>query len=62
MVDREYLNAKKKSLKTTQLIGPTYFAQILKTTIEVMKKEVKSSMNEYYVFLILTDGKIDDME
>ena len=50
-----------ESLKLVDLVGPTYFQQIIKNTMETIKKEIKENTSVYHVFLILTDGKIDDM-
>ena len=53
------------SLKQVQLVGPTYFTPILKTVVESIKKEMKGLKPKdpliYHVCLLLTDGKIDDM-
>ena len=61
-VIRSYLN----SLRTVEFVGPTYFQPVLKTIVETIKKEMKGLKAQdnaltYHVCLMLTDGKIEDM-
>ena len=61
----EVINTYLTSLKQVELVGPTYFHEVLKTIVENIKKEMKNltkkEMLTYHVCLILTDGKIEDM-
>jgi len=61
----EVIKCYEECLKVVTLVGPTYFQQILKASIESIKKEKAASKKvedfAYHIFLILTDGKIDDM-
>jgi len=52
------------SLKGVQLVGPTYFQYILKSVIDIAKnvKKKKDEPLTYHIFMILTDGKIDDFD
>jgi len=43
-----------------QLFGPTYFAPIIRAVINIIKNEFNNL--KYHILLILTDGKIDDMD
>jgi len=44
------------------MVGPTYFQFIIKNIVDSIKKEMKDKSSRiYHVFLILTDGKIEDM-
>jgi hypothetical protein len=54
------INTYKESLKVVELVGPTYFQHIVKNIVEITKKSNKSEFS-YQVFLILTDGKVEDM-
>ena len=49
------------SLQKVAFSGPTYFAPILQNWNEIAKFSSKNS-NKYFVYLILTDGVIHDME
>jgi len=61
----EVINSYLNSLKTVQLVGPTYFQHVLKTVTDTIKKEMKAQKKgdplTYHVCLMLTDGKIEDM-
>ncbi len=53
-------------IKTIQFVGPTYFHPVLKAVLDSIKKEIKKGNKNhnpltYHVCLILTDGKVDDM-
>lgn len=50
----------KKALPTIKLYGPTYFAEIMKQQIKMMKAN-EAQTKTYSVLLILTDGEIHDM-
>ena len=51
-----------ESLKLVDMVGPTYFQFIIKNIVDSIKKEMKDKSSRiYHVFLILTDGKIEDM-
>ncbi len=53
----------KDNLKTIELVGPTYLHMIIKNIIEVINKaKVKEKEPIYHVFLILTDGALEDMD
>ncbi len=56
----QVINAYKESINTVEFVGPTYFHLIIKNLIEVVKKTTKKDF-VYHVFLILTDGKVEDM-
>ena len=43
-----------------QLYGPTYFGPIIKKVINIIKDEYDNL--KYHILLILTDGKIDDID
>jgi len=59
----EVIEVYKTSLKEVEFVGPSYFQFILKNMIEsVEKKMKKSTVLTYYVLLILTDGRVDDMD
>lgn len=47
----------RECLKKIKLYGPTCFAPVIRTTLELRK----SDDNVYYVLIILTDGQINDM-
>ena len=51
------------SLKGVQLVGPTFFQDIIKTVINMVKNpKKKEGTATYHIFMILTDGKIDDFD
>jgi len=59
----EVIETYKASLKDIKLLGPTCFCPVIKTMTETVGKKLKkSNILSYHIFLILTDGKIDDME
>ncbi len=49
-----------KALQKVELWGPTFFKPILRKMIQIIKKE--NNIFKYHVLMILTDGKIDDMD
>ena len=61
----EVINTYLSSLNTVEFVGPTYFQEVIKTETENIKKELKVQKKDdplnYHVCLILTDGKIEDM-
>ncbi len=57
----EVLKCYQECINTTQFVGPTYFSHILRTVAELIKKMQQSVYLSYHIFLILTDGKIEDM-
>eukprot|EP00826_Nyctotherus_ovalis_P038260 TRINITY_DN3576_c0_g1_i15.p1 TRINITY_DN3576_c0_g1~~TRINITY_DN3576_c0_g1_i15.p1 ORF type:complete len:243 (+),score=61.27 TRINITY_DN3576_c0_g1_i15:954-1682(+) len=53
----------KNALKLVKLHGPTYFSRFLSYMIDMVEYEtITCKMNKYYIFLVLTDGLINDME
>ena len=48
-------------LSTVKFVGPTYFKFILKSMLDSVKRKLSSESFNYHVFLILTDGRVDDM-
>jgi len=50
-----------ESLNHIILVGPTIFKPILRNTIDIVEKQTKEDPLNYYIFIILTDGKIEDM-
>ena len=48
------------SFNYVQLFGPTYFGPIIKEVINIIKNEYNNL--KYQILLILTDGKIDDID
>jgi len=58
----EVINTYKEKVKPIVFAGPTYLHLIIKNVVENVKKEMKKEKTvSYKVFLILTDGKLDDM-
>ena len=58
----EVINTYKEKVKSIVFAGPTYLHLIIKNVVENVKKEMKKEKTvSYKVFLILTDGKLDDM-
>ena len=58
------LNAYRDSLYKVQLAGNTKFSFILKKVIENVNNDLKyhKKENHYYILLILTDGKVNDLK
>ncbi len=56
------LEVYKKSLNKVKLYGPTYFSPIIKKAIEISIKTVEQKDYIYSIMIILTDGKINDMQ
>lgn len=48
------------AINYVQLFGPTYFGPIIKAVINIIKNEYNNL--KYHILLILTDGKIDDID
>ena len=48
------------AINYVQLFGPTYFGPIIKAVINIIKNECNNL--KYQILLILTDGKIDDID
>ena len=48
------------AINYVQLFGPTYFGPIIKAVIDIIKNEYNNL--KYHILLILTDGKIDDID
>jgi hypothetical protein len=56
------LEVYKKSLTMVKLYGPTYFSPIIKKAIEIAIDIVEQKEYIYSILIILTDGKINDMQ
>jgi hypothetical protein len=55
------IDSYKFSLNNVKLDGPTYFSPVFKSMINSVKSAMTEKINSYYVFMILTDGEIFDM-
>jgi hypothetical protein len=55
------IDSYKFSLNNVKLDGPTYFSPVFKSMINSVKRAMNEKVNSYYVFMILTDGEIIDM-
>lgn len=53
-----YANA----INQVELSGPTYFAPLLTTFMQIAQQNMKEGSQLYQVLLILTDGEIHDMD
>ncbi len=53
------LLAYRSCVQKIRMFGPTYFAPIIKQTINISKMHNK---NNYYILMILTDGQINDIQ
>ena len=49
------------SFNYVQLYGPTFFGPIIKAAIDIIKNEYNKKL-KYHILLILTDGKVDDID
>ena len=49
-----------EAINYVQLFGPTFFGPIIKAVIDIIKNEYNNL--KYHILLILTDGKIDDID
>lgn len=56
------LAAYRYAVHNTDFRGPTYFADTLKRLIAIVEAEQKLHDKLYFVFVILTDGCIHDMQ
>jgi len=56
----EVIRTYNNCLNSVKLVGPTYFKFILKSIQDLVKKTISEEFFSYHVFLILTDGRIDD--
>lgn len=57
------LDAYKNSLRNVDLYGPTYFNKVIKTVNNMAEGlEVSQNNQKYLILLIITDGKINDMD
>lgn len=56
------INAYKNSLFLVRLDGPTFFAPLITTVLNEIKREMQNGEQIYYVLMILTDGMINDMD
>ena len=54
------IEAYHNAIKVVTLWGPTFFAPIIRTIKDLIKKEKKNI--KYHILMILTDGMIDDMD
>ena len=55
---RTYHNA----VMYTKLAGPTYFENLLRRFLEIVQEEIKIYSSLYFIFVIVTDGCLHDME
>jgi hypothetical protein len=51
----------KHSISHVRLDGPTYFSPVIKAMTNSVKESLQQKINSYYIFMILTDGDIHDM-
>ncbi len=56
------LDVYKESLNKVKLYGPTYFSPIIKKAVEISINTVEQKDYIYSILIILTDGKINDMQ
>lgn len=56
------ISAYRDSLSKVIQDGPTYFSDLLKTVVNIIKEEINLGTIKYYILMILTDGLINDME
>lgn len=54
------LDIYRKNLSGIQLSGPTYFSEVLKEMLSIVRGQLSSQI--YHILLILTDGEIHDMK
>ena len=52
----------KNTLEKIKFSGPTYFSPLLKRWNEMVMLESTNFLSKYYVYLILTDGSIHDVD
>ena len=52
----------KTALKNLKFSGPTYFAPLISFWNEMVRAELEKNKKKYYIFLILTDGAIHDID
>jgi hypothetical protein len=55
------IDAYKHSLANIRLDGPTYFSPCIKSMINSVQQALSQNVNSYFIFIILTDGDIHDM-
>jgi hypothetical protein len=55
---RTYHNA----VMYTKLAGPTYFESLLRWFLEIVQEEIKIYSSLYFIFVIITDGNLHDMD
>lgn len=46
----------------TKMTGPTYFAPLIERFMQICREEIKVYPQLYFIFVILTDGCLHDME
>ena len=49
-------------LSKIKFSGPTYFSKLLKYWVNMVKFEYEANKQKYYIFMILTDGVIHDID
>ncbi len=59
---KELFEVYRNTLQQITFSGPTYFAQILKQVIDVTSRRYQQDQNNYSVFLLLTDGVVNDLQ
>ena len=56
------MNAYRYALSVVELSGPTLFAQVISTAVQMaVQAQVNQLNQQYFILLILTDGEIHDM-
>jgi hypothetical protein len=56
------IHAYKEILTKISFSGPTYFAPLIKTILKNISDNFNTNKNSYCILMILTDGRIDDLE
>jgi len=57
----EVINTYKEMVKSISFVGPSWLHFVIKNVVESVKKDIKKDPKCYKVFLIMTDGVIEDM-
>jgi hypothetical protein len=58
----EMLRTYHNAIMNTKLRGPTYFKPIIERFIQIADAELKNYPYLYFIFVILTDGSVHDMD
>ncbi|KAI8012778.1 Protein BONZAI 1 [Camellia lanceoleosa] len=50
------------ALRNVALAGPTLFGQVINTAAEIAGRSLSQDSSKYFVFLIITDGVLTDLQ